>query len=246
MLVDGRERVGALIGMAGEGLDDGPRQAAELNALAARLRVLAAQTAAVEAEPAVVAVEVEARDGLLAGCSASWWVGFHGGLTEGEPRRLMRGARALARLAVLGEALAAGTISLGTFKPLVRVDTEKNERALLATTGACTARQVENLVATMRKLTKEEADNAEDLPPSSIRVARRGDGRWSARIDASADEGALIEQALRAMLKGLDEHDERPDDPATVADSEMRPGGPRVVPGCSTTGSTPCWNVVGG
>jgi len=138
VLVDGRERVGALIGMAGEGLDDGPRQAAELNALAARLRVLAAQTAAVEAEPAVVAVEVEARDGLLAGCSASWWVGFHGGLTEGEPRRLMRGARALARLAVLGEALAAGTISLGTFKPLVRVDTEKNERALLATTGACT------------------------------------------------------------------------------------------------------------
>jgi hypothetical protein len=178
-----------------------------LDALEEEIVVLAAHIHAATHRLLTLIAEFDRRRGWeLAGHrTCAHWLAYRTGLDLGAAREKVRAARALEHLPETSASMARGELSFSQVRALSRVATAENERDLLELARGCTTAQLERMVRAFRKST--EADEAEAerrrYQSRTLSIFPDDDGMYVVRGRLTAEDGALLMQAIEAASNAL-------------------------------------------
>jgi hypothetical protein len=137
--------------------------------------------------------------------SCAHWLQWQCGMNLGAAREKVRVAKALAELPKISESFSEGRISYSKVRAMTRVATPKNEKFLLQIARYGTAAHVEKVVSNYRK-----GKRLEVLKTDNRRHAQRelswfvdADGMWVLKARFTAEQGALIKNALESSMNEL-------------------------------------------
>lgn len=155
--------------------------------------------------------EFDRREGWLAWeCrSASEWLSWHCGVAPGTARDQVRVARALAALPATREAFASGALSYSKVRALVRVVTPESEASLVDFATACTAAQLERILAAVRRAVRGGLDAEAAMQHEQRRLDWFFDDDGSLVIQGRlpADDGAELIARLQPIVDQLGRDD---------------------------------------
>ena len=200
--------------------------------LADELTTYAAHLAAAEARFCEVLAVFDEREGWAAVgvLSCAHWLAWRCGLSPGAAREKVRVARALTDLPSVRRAFAAGRLSYSQVRAITRVATPEDEEQLVQWALHCPASQLERLLAGVRTVRGQQAEDRAQEARSRREVhwhwADDGSLVLSARLPA--EQGARLVAAVEALARQMlrDEAGEtetqegatRPDLPAGAGD----------------------------
>jgi hypothetical protein len=150
--------------------------------------------------------EFDIRKGWNTGfMSCAAWLSWRVGLEIGAARERVRVARALETLPRLAEALARGELSYAKVRALTRVATPTEEERVLAIGRAGTAEHVGRIVRGWRRMDRKEEVREAALQHAgrALHVYQNEDGMVTVRGRLSAEDGAMLVQALTAAREAL-------------------------------------------
>ncbi len=133
--------------------------------------------------------------------SLSHWVAWRCGLDQRSAREHVRIARALRELPETAAALASGALSFSKARALTRVADAESEIALLEIARHATAAQLERMLSSYRRISREEAEAAHEGRYLHTHFDEDGRLRISGLLDA--EEGALFRNALWSARDAL-------------------------------------------
>jgi hypothetical protein len=170
--------------------------------LEARICELAGHLAAGTCEFLRLIADFDARQGWAAwempSCAA--WLSWMCQVAPGTAREHVRVARSLASLPVITGEFAAGRFSYAKVRALSRIATPETERDLAEMAECMTAGQVERFSRAHRRVSR--ADDVAARQRRKLTVRHDEDGNISISVRLPAEEGAVVQQALRAFLDG--------------------------------------------
>ncbi|HET9271893.1 MAG TPA: DUF222 domain-containing protein [Vicinamibacterales bacterium] len=150
----------------------------------------------------VLLQEFDARKGWTNGfLSCAHWLSWRTGINMGAARERVRVARALPDLPLLSGALQRGEISYAKVRALTRIGSPENEERLLTIALCGTAAQVERLVRAWRWCDRREEERKHLWRSVSCWVDE--DGMVILRARLTAEQGAIVQQALEAASDRL-------------------------------------------
>jgi Domain of unknown function (DUF222)/HNH endonuclease len=181
--------------------------------LEARICELAGHLTAGTCEFLRLIADFDAREGWtsweMPSCAA--WLSWKCQLAPGTAREHVRVARALVSLPVIRGEFAAGRFSYAKVRALTRIATPETERDLADMAECMTAGQVERFARAHRRVS--HADDQAARASRKLTWRYDEDGTISISVRLPGEEGAVVQQALRAFLDDLDHpHDGEPRD----------------------------------
>jgi 5-methylcytosine-specific restriction endonuclease McrA len=158
--------------------------------------------------------------------SCAHWLQWQCGMNLGAAREKVRVAKALAELPKISESFSEGRISYSKVRAMTRVATPKNEKFLLGIARHGTAAHVEKVVSNYR-----QGKRLETLQTENRRQVQReltwfvdDDGMWVLKGRFTAEQGALIKNALaRAMNELFEEQRNEPEDVSAETSTDVDP-----------------------
>src|SRR5437667_2286569 len=183
-----------------------PASIIELECLGDHIAELSAHLDAATARLLDLIREFDVRGGWGNGFrSCAHWLTWHIGLDPGAAREHVRVARALGSLPRLADALARGELSYSKVRALTRIATPEDEERLLAIGRAGTACHVERIVRGWRRVDRlaEEREDARRHKARALHVYQNDDGMVRIRGRLTAEQGAVLMQALAAARETL-------------------------------------------
>jgi len=176
-----------------------------LEQLAAEITGIASRINSVDQRWLMLIAEFDRRQGWAeAGArSCAHWLHWRCGLDLGAAREKVRVAHALAKLPLIGEAMASGELSYSKVRALTRVASAANETELLAAAQQATAHRLETLVRQYRR-TREIAEltrEARQFAKRQLLYSFDDDGALVLRARLTAEAGALVLRALAAAME---------------------------------------------
>ena len=165
----------------------------------------------------VLLQEFDARNGWTNGfLSCAHWLSWRTGINMSAARERVRVARALPNLPLLSGALRRGEISYAKVRALTRIANPDNEERLL-TIGYCgTAAHVERLVRAWRWCDRCEEERKRLWRSVSCWVDE--DGMVILRARLTAEQGAIVQQALEAASDRLYQESQHAAPPERIAE----------------------------
>ena len=144
-----------------------------------------------------------ARHGLG---NTAHWLNWQCGIGAVAARERVRVARALGSLPKISAAFEQGQISYSKVRAMTRLATPENELELLNIALYGTAHHIESLVRRYRRARRaEEAARSEELHRHrSLRLYYDGDGALTIHGKLPPELGALVKQALEAVMAQLE------------------------------------------
>jgi hypothetical protein len=135
--------------------------------------------------------------------SCAHWLNYRCGISIGVAREKVRVARKLPELPQISKAFSEGRVSYSKVRAMTRVGTPQNEDALLNVALHGTANHVERQVRLYRQVKRREALAAGNLRQAQRELTWYVDdaGCWVFRGRFTAEQGAVISQALEAALE---------------------------------------------
>lgn len=145
------------------------------------------------------------------GCrSCAHWIGWRCSLTPKTAREHVRVARRLEELPLVREAFARGELSYSKVRALTRLEDVADEAMLVELGRVHTAAQLEKVVRIARKVTREEARDADR--DRDFALVPCDDGSFELRGRLRAEDAAVLRRALdlaREVLREPAPDDER-------------------------------------
>jgi hypothetical protein len=185
---------------------------------------LSAHIAAAMCRFLILLAEWDERGGWCEwGCrSCAQWLSWRCSITPGAARERMRVARRLVELPLVREAFAGGELSYSKVRAVTRVATPKTEEQLVVLARHATGAQLERLVRSYRGVLSATLDAARDsFDARRFSWHWEDDGSFSFRGRLTADEGALLVQAIDAARAQAPAYvDEQPPPEAAEAADE--------------------------
>ncbi|MGD9020203.1 MAG: DUF222 domain-containing protein [Lysobacterales bacterium] len=137
--------------------------------------------------------------------SCAHWLNWKCGMSLGPARERVRVARTLPSLPLISDAFRKGEVSYSKVRAMTRVATPDNEQSLLQVALHGTASHVETQVRLYRKVKRIEALEEENQrhEQRELNWYVDDDGSWVFRGRFTAEQGALILQALEVAEEQL-------------------------------------------
>ena len=132
-------------------------------------------------------------------CNLGNWLDHRCGLGPCAARERIRIARALARLPRIDAAFRDGILSYSKVRAVTRVATRDNEAMLLAIAGRSSAAQLESLVRTHERVSREDGERVCSEARRSLSWHYE-DGMVVVTAAVPAERGALVIQALQKIV----------------------------------------------
>ena len=181
--------------------------AVALEELAEEIATLAAHIHAATHRLLTLIAEFDDRQGWKLGGhrSCAHWLSFRTGIDLGAAREKVRTARALQDLPQTSASMARGELSFSQVRALSRVATTENEEDLLALARGCTTAQLERMVRSVRRGSREDEAALEKIRHESraLSVFPDDDGMYVIRGRLPAEVGALLMRAVEAASDAL-------------------------------------------
>jgi hypothetical protein len=199
----------------------------EIEQLGDEITELAAHIHAATYKFLVLIREFDERSGWSCGAtkSCAHWLNYRCGIGLGAAREKVRVAHAMKDLPLICEAFRKGEVSYSKVRAMTRVATPKNEDRLMNIAAHGTASHVEQAVRYYRRHQRSEALLHENRRHAlrELNWYHDDDGTWVFRGRFTPEQGALLEQALSAVMHQAWE--ERKDVPAETPEDhiEYRP-----------------------
>lgn len=167
---------------------------------------------------AVIAEVVEHETWSTAGGikSPEHWVTWQCGVSPAHAQALVQTARRRAELPRSIELFEAGQITEDVMATVARRTPAERDAEIAERLPSLLYSQVDRLLRTLPPVEPPVPPDDERL--SSVRFGQRTDGRWALHADLAADEGAVVEQALKVARSQVF-HERHPD-----AENETRSG----------------------
>jgi hypothetical protein len=140
--------------------------------------------------------ELDRRGGLV-GCTCAEWLAWRCGLTPRTAREHVRIARRLAELPRIRESFRAGAVSYAKVRALTRIAEAESEEELLELALSMTAAQLDRAVRAYRRVTTEEAAEAQER--AYLDWYEDEDGSLVFRGKLAPEDGAVLLEALDAV-----------------------------------------------
>ncbi len=176
---------------------------APLHTLEDQITELAAHISAATWRLLALIREYDLRAGWNCGAakSCAHWLNWKCGIGLGAAREKVRVAHALAELPQTSAAFREGRISYSKVRAITRVATPENEDYYLMIAHHGTAAHVERLVSSMRRLSREEAQ--EQLAQRKLSWYVDSDGSYVIRARLAPEQGERLLRALEAAEEEL-------------------------------------------
>jgi hypothetical protein len=217
-------------------------QATPLEDLEREICELSAHIAAAMCRFLILLAEWDERGGWCDwGCrSCAQWLSWRCSITPGAARERMRVAPRLVELPLVREAFAAGELSYSKVRAVTRVATPKTEEQLVLLARHATGAQLEKLVRSYRGVLSATLDAARNsFDARRVTWHWEDDGSFSFRGRLTADEGALLLQAIDAARAQAPAYvDEQPPRQAATTADEASANGMEGPPAFVAPGPT--------
>ena len=137
--------------------------------------------------------------------SCAHWLHFRTGFDLGACREKVRTANALAELPHTSAAMAEGALSFAKVRALTRIATTDNETELLEYARSGTARQLEQLVRSWKRFSREDEHSRERVlhRTRTVSIVPDEDGMYVLRGRLDPEVGAVLMRAIEAASDAL-------------------------------------------